>query len=386
MPFTSLIIIIILAIAVMACIVLLFSRRQGDSASQVKQDLIEKLNDGQLKSLQTLQDGLQKGRQETSEQVRAALNDTRKQIIEQVEKLTGVTEARLKEISGQVDKRLDAGFEKTNQTFTDIVKRLALIDQAQQKITELSGNVVSLKSLLNDKRSRGAFGEVQLSALIRNVLPEQHFGLQVTLPNDKRADCMLYLPKPTGNIVIDAKFPLENFQRLMDSHVSELDKKVAEQHFKQDIKKHIRDIAERYIIPGTTADGAIMFIPAEAIFAEIHSHHPELVELAHQSKVWLASPTTMMAILTTARAVLKDDATKQQVHIMQEHLRALGEDFSRFQKRMDGLQRHIEQANDDVKQVNISAKKISGRFEKIEQVELSDSETSLAIANDTTET
>jgi len=340
--------------------------------ARVKQELIEKLGSNQIGTLQVLHDGMQKGRIETAEQVRVALHNTTKEISERVEKLTQVTEARLKEISGQVEKRLNEGFEKTNQTFADILKRLALIDQAQQKITELSGNVVSLKDLLNDKRSRGAFGEVQLTALIRNVLPEQHFAFQHTLSNEKRADCILFLPEPTGNIVIDAKFPLENYQKLMDEALSPPEHKLAEQQFRRDIKKHIQDIADKYIIPGETTDGAILFIPAEAVFSEIHAHYPDLVEASHKAKVWLASPTTMMAILTTVRAVLKDDATRHQVHIIQEHLRALAEDFSRFQQRMDGLERHIAQANEDVRHVNISARKITSRFGKIEKVELDD--------------
>ena len=342
---------------------------QAPVAAQT-QSLIEKMAAQQLQTLQALQDGLQKGRQETSQQVQEALLQTRRDLTERVEKLTQMTETRLQEMSGQVDKRLNEGFEKTNQTFTDIIKRLALIDQAQQKITELSGNVVSLKDLLNDKRSRGAFGEVQLSALIRNVIPEQHFEFQATLSNGKRADCILYLPQPTGNVVIDAKFPMENYQKLANSDLSELERRQGEQLFKRDIKKYIQDIAAKYIIPGETTDGAIMFIPAEAVFAEIHAHHAELVEASHQAKVWLASPSTMMAILTTVRSVIRDDATRQQVHIIRDHLRLLAEDFGRFQQRMDGLQRHIEQANDDVRQVNISARKISSRFEKIEQVEL----------------
>jgi len=335
----------------------------------VKVELLQTLSDHQLKSLQAVQDGLHKGRVETSEQVKAALFESARSLNERIEKLTETTDVKLKEISGQVDKRLAEGFEKTTVTFADVVKRLALIDQAQQKISELSGNVVSLKDLLADKRSRGAFGEIQLASLIRNVLPESSFGLQVTLNNGNRADCMLYLPEPTGNVVIDSKFPLENFQRLVNTQLGEADRKTAEQQFRQDIKKHIKDISEKYIIPGETSDGAIMFIPAEAIFAEIHAHYPDLVEASYKAKVWLASPTTMMAILTTVRAVLKDDATKKQVHIIQRHLQGLGKDFERWQKRMDDLQRHIEQANKDVQDVNISAKKISGHFDKIEKVE-----------------
>ncbi len=338
----------------------------------IKQQLADKISAQHLITIQVLQDGLQKGRSETAEQVKTALTDSSKAISLQMEKLANLTENRLKEISGQVEKRLNEGFEKTTQTFTDIVKRLALIDEAQKKITELSGNVVSLKDLLNDKRSRGAFGEIQLSTLIRNIFPEheKHCAFQHTLSNGKRADCILFLPKPTGNLVVDSKFPLEAYQRLMDTSLSETDRRVAEQQFRRDIKKHIQDIAEKYIIPEETAEGAIMFIPAEAVFAEIHAHYPDLVEASYQAKVWLASPTTMMAILTTIRAVLKDDATKQQVHIIQQHLQVLGQDFGRFQQRMDGLQRHIEQAHQDVQEVNVSARKITSRFGKIEQVNL----------------
>src|SRR5262249_24092824 len=160
----------------------------------------------------------------------------------------------------------------------DVIKRLALIDAAQKKITELSTNVVSLQEILNDKRSRGAFGEVQLSALIYNMIPEHHFSFQHQLSNNRRPDCMLFLPEPTGNIAIDAKFPSENYQLLMDSTLSDTDKQQVQRQFKIDIRKHIQDIADKYIIPGETADGAVMFIPAEAIFAEIHAHHVDLVQ------------------------------------------------------------------------------------------------------------
>ncbi|HVY53170.1 MAG TPA: DNA recombination protein RmuC, partial [Gammaproteobacteria bacterium] len=289
-----------------------------------------------------------------------------------VEALTLTTDNRLKEINQQVEKRLSDGFQKTNETFNDIIKRLALIDAAQKQISELSTNVVSLQEVLTDKRSRGTFGEVQLSALIRNVLPEQHFSLQHQLSTNKRPDCMLFLPEPSGNIAIDAKFPLENFRLLIESSLVDSERKAVEQQFRQDIKKHIQDIAEKYIIPGETADGAIMFIPAEAIFAEIHARYPDLVETAHRSKVWLVSPTTLMAVLTTARAVLKDAATRKQLHIIQEHLRLLSKDFQRFQDRMDNLAKHIEQAHTDVSQVHMSAKKITQRFTAIEQVEVED--------------
>jgi DNA recombination protein RmuC len=336
-----------------------------------------------LQTLKILQDTLQQGFQETRIQVKDALKDYAEDVGTRVQTLTNTTDLRLREINQQVEKRLAEGFEKTTQTFSDVIKRLALIDAAQKKITELSSNVVSLQEILTDKKTRGAFGEVQLSALIRNVIPEQHCVFQHTLSNGKRTDCMLFLPEPSGNIAIDAKFPLENYRHLIDSSLSELERKSAEQQFKIDIRKHIQDIAEKYIIPGETADGAIMFIPAESVFAEIHAHHSELVEIAHRAKVWLVSPTTMMAILTTARAVLKDAATRKQLHIIQKHLNLLAADFERFQKRMDNLAKHIEQAHTDVNEVHTSAKKITQRFGQIEKVELNDDKVeSTLLAND----
>lgn len=279
---------------------------------------------------------------------------------------------RLGEISGQVEQRLNKGFEKTTETFTDVVKRLALIDEAQKRITELSSSVVSLQEVLTDKRSRGAFGEVQMAGLISNIMPEDSYALQYSLSNGKRVDCMMFLPEPTGNIAIDSKFPLDSFQKMMDNEASESDRLSAEKQFRLDIKKHIKDIASKYIIENETADGAIMFIPAEAVFAEIHAHQPRLVEEAQRARVWMVSPTTLMAVLTTARAVLKDSATRKQVHVIQDHLVSLAKDFDRFRKRMDNLSRHIQQANKDVDDVHRSATKISSRFDKIEKVEITD--------------
>lgn len=284
---------------------------------------------------------------------------------------------RLNDISGQVEHRLSKGFEKTTETFTDVVKRLALIDEAQKRITELSSNVVSLQEVLTDKRSRGAFGEVQMAGLIGNVMPEGSYALQHSLSNGTRVDCMMFLPDPTGHIAIDSKFPLDSFQKMMDDEASDADRLNAEKQFRLDIKKHIKDIASKYIIENETADGAIMFIPAEAVFAEIHAHQPQLVDEAQRARVWMVSPTTLMAVLTTARAVLKDSATRKQVHVIQDHLVSLAKDFDRFRIRMDNLSRHIQQANKDVKDVHISASKISSRFEKIERVELKEEDIEL---------
>ena len=324
----------------------------------------------QGEALKALQDSLQTGIQVVQAQVTGALTRTSEDLGKRVESLTRSTDERLRDISGQVDKRLSEGFEKTTATFADVLKRLALIDEAQKKITELSSNVVSLQEVLSDKRSRGAFGEVQLNALVRNVMPESTFSLQHTLSNERVADCVLFLPHPTGNVAIDAKFPLEAYHRLTDIALPEVERRQAERQFKQDIRKHIQDISEKYIIPGETSDGAIMFIPAEAVFAEIQAHHGDLVHASQRARVWMVSPTTLMAILNTSRAVLKDEATRQQVHIIQQHLAELARDFDRFQRRMDNLAKHVRLANRDVEEVNVSAQKISNRFEKIESVEL----------------
>jgi DNA recombination protein RmuC len=343
-----------------------------DSITRLLFEQRQQFSEHQLHGLKTIIESMQAGMNDVRAQITSALNNHATELSLRVEKLTQTTDAKLQEISTQVDKRLAEGFEKTTATFTDVVKRLALIDEAQKKITDLSSNIVNLQEILSDKRARGAFGEVQLSALLHNVLPQDNFALQHTLSNDKRVDCLLFLPEPTGNIAVDAKFPLENYQKLSNPHLSEDERSVAQQQFRLDIRKHIQDIAGKYIIPGETADGAIMFIPAEAVFAEIHGHYPELVELSHRSRVWLVSPSTLMAILTTARAVIKDAATRQQIHIIQEHLILLGKDFERFQGRMDNLTKHINQAHEDVAAVHKSSKKISSRFNSIEQVELTD--------------
>lgn len=337
----------------------------------------------QLESLKLQQENLSQGMTEVRKQLSEALEKNGNDLGKKVDALTQSTDMRLKEISGEVDKRLNEGFEKTTATFADVIKRLALIDEAQKKITELSVNVVSLQEVLADKRSRGAFGEVQLNSLVRNVMPENSFSLQHSLSNNTRVDCILFLPEPSGNICIDSKFPLESFRKMTDIDVNQTDRSIAEKQFKKDIKKHIFDIANKYIVAGETADGAMMFIPAEAVFAEIHAHHYDLVELAQRARVWLVSPTTLMAVLTTARAVLKDSATRKQVHLIQQHLSILSKDFGRFQSRMDNLSKHIEQASKDVNEVNTSAKKISSRFEKIEKVELLDEASEQLLKSDT---
>lgn len=369
--------IIALLILILGAVLLLVAQRylSGQTENLQRQQALtlvtQQIQQLQLQQQKELHQVLQQNRLELQQSVLQNLQNHTQTLAHTLNQLSETVYERLKDITGMVEKRLSQGFEKTQQTFADVVKRLALIDEAQKRITELSGNVVSLQSLLTDKRSRGAFGEVQLEHLLSNMLPQNAYSLQATLSNGKRADCLLHLPGKLGNMVIDAKFPLESYQKMVDPKTGPADLHQAQLQFARDIKKHIQDIAEKYIIAEETAESAIMFIPAEAIFADIHGHHPELVSLSHQKKVWLTSPTTMMAILTTISAVIKDEQTREQVHVIQAHLKALAKDFERFQNRMDGLQRHIEQAHQDVQSVNTSAKKLTSRFVKIEQVKLS---------------
>lgn len=292
-------------------------------------------------------------------------------LTQSIESLGKIVDARLQEIGGKVSERLDEGFKKTNETFANVMARLATIDEAQKKIDGLTVNMVSLQELLGDKRSRGAYGEVQLEGLVRNVLPPDSFKMQHTFENDTRVDCALFLPQPTGTVAVDSKFPLENYHKMFDSSLSEAAQNLAEKQFKLDVKKHVDDIAAKYIIPNVTSDGAVMFIPAEAVFAEIHAYHPEIIDYAMNKRVWLVSPTTLMAVLNTARAVLKDVEMRKQVHIIKDELGKLGKDFERFDIRMKKLADNIRQANDNAQEVHKSSQKISRRFAQIERVELS---------------
>jgi DNA recombination protein RmuC len=334
--------------------------------------------EAQLESLADLRSKLEQRFGHVQQSIEQRLGEMSVQQIEKLagsnEKIQEILHRRLNEISGQVEQRLVKGFEKTTETFNNVVERLAKIDEAQKRITELSANVVSLQEVLTDKRSRGAFGEAQMMILVRNSLPESCFAEQFSLGSGARVDCMLFLPQPTGNVPVDAKFPLDTYKQMVKTELPAIERQLAERQFRVDIRKHINDIADKYIVPGETADGAIMFLPAEAVFAEIHAYHQELVELAQHRHVWLASPTTLMAILTTASAVMKDAATREQVHLIQEHLKILGKDFERFSERMTKLAIHIRQANKDVDDIHISAKKISSRFVKIENVELDELE------------
>ncbi len=358
----------------------------GDRLNASSQDSGEKLKQSVSLELQATRDAMQalqlavletlhKTLSEQGKSQQALINDTMLKatttLTQSIESLSKVVDARLEEIGGKVSVRLDEGFKKTNETFISVMERLATIDEAQKKIDGLTVNMVSLQELLGDKRSRGAYGEVQLEGLVRNVLPVNSFSMQHTFENGSRVDCALFLPEPTGTVAVDSKFPLENYHKMFDSSLSDAEQNLAEKQFKADIKKHVDDISTKYIIPNVTSDGAVMFIPAEAVFAEIHAYHPEIIDYAMIKRVWLVSPTTLMAVLNTARAVLKDVEMRKQVHIIKDELGKLSKDFERFDVRMKKLADNIRQAHDNAQEVHKSSQKITSRFKQIERVELS---------------
>ena len=345
------------------------------STRSAMQELQLVQNSSLAQTRETVLETLHKTLSEQGKAQQSLINDTMLKatttLTQSVESLGKIVDSRLEQIGGKVSDRLDEGFKKTNETFVSVMERLATIDEAQKKIDGLTVNMVSLQELLGDKRSRGAYGEVQLEGLVRNVLPASSFSMQHSFANGTRVDCALFLPEPTGTVAVDSKFPLENYHRMFDKSLNKLEQDAATKQFKADLKKHVDDIANKYIIPNVTSDGAVMFIPAEAVFAEIHAYHPEVIDYAMVKRVWLVSPTTLMAVLNTARAVLKDVEMRKQVHIIKDELGKLSKDFERFDVRMKKLADNIRQANDNAQEVHISSQKITNRFKQIERVELS---------------
>ncbi len=294
--------------------------------------------------------------------IAAAINEQKLAVLKIMdEKLLAVTKS--------VGEGLQQNTAKTAETLTDLRERLAKIDVAQQKISSLSEQVVSLQEVLSNKQARGAFGEIQLNDLVTSILPPNAYEFQVVLSNGKRADCVLKLPNPPGTIVIDSKFPLESYQALRNA-ADEREKAEAERFFRASVLKHIKDIAEKYIIQGETAESALMFLPSEAIYAELHANFTDVVEVSYRSKVWIVSPTTLMATLNTVRAVLKDARMREQAGVIQKEVGTLIEDITRLDSRIESLGRHFKQAGEDIDSIKVSSSKIGRRIRRIEDIEL----------------
>ena len=279
-------------------------------------------------------------------------------------------------LNDKVNSRLDENFEKTNKTFTSVLERLSKIDEAQKKIDGLSNDIVSLQGILTDKKTRGIFGEVNLHQILSSVFGENNkvYKMQYPLENGTIVDCMLFTPEPLGMIGIDSKFPLENYRQMVDKNNSKEMRSQAEKLFKADMKKHIDAISSKYIIPGVTTDQAILFLPAEAIFAEVNAYHSDIIEYAYKKRVWITSPTTLISTLTTIQVMIKNLERDKYASIIHQELKLLDEEFKRYKDRWDKLSRSIDTVSKDVKEIHTTTEKITKRFNSINQVEMSDND------------
>lgn len=282
---------------------------------------------------------------------------------------------KLNEINNKVNSRIDENFDKTNKTFINVLERLSKIDEAQKKIDNLSVDIVSLENILTDKKTRGIFGEVNLYNILKNIFGEKNdllYKTQVKLSNSYIADSVIYAPLPLGTIAIDSKFPLENYRIMVDKKKSDIERNNAFKQFKIDVKKHIDDISNKYIIEGETSDQAMMFIPAEAIFAEINAYHSDLVEYAYKKRVWLTSPTTLISTLTMIMMIIQNIERDKYTSVIHEELNKLGVEFTRFKDRFDKLSKSVLIVNKDIESFNITTDKIKKKFDSISSAKLNE--------------
>jgi len=277
-------------------------------------------------------------------------------------------ERRLEDVQKSMGETLHGTSNRTARSLGALQERLETIDRAQAKIEKLSGDVLSLQDILSNKQTRGAFGEIQLNDIVSKALPSDSYSLQATLSNGKRADCLIHLPNPPGPIVIDSKFPLEAYEALIRADTPHT-KAEAERAFRVAIRTHIKAISERYILEGETADGALMFLPSEAVYAELHAHFPEVVRDGFAARVWIVSPTTCMATLNTMRAILKDARMQAQAGEIRKQIAALHRDVELVVERVGKLNTHFSQARRDVEGINIAAERAGKRAGQLESFE-----------------
>ena len=274
-------------------------------------------------------------------------------------------EQRLALVQQQMNENLHGSARRTAQSLGDLQQRLSVIDKAQDNITKLSSDVLSLQDILSNKQTRGAYGEIQLNDIVTKALPSDSYTLQATLSNGNRPDCLIHLPNPPGHIVIDSKFPLESYEALRNAK-TDRDLNEAAKFLRASIKKHIKDISSKYIIEGETADGALMFLPSEAVYAELHANFPELVREGFAARVWIVSPTTCMATLNTMRAILKDARMREQAGAIRRELGLLFQDVERLGTRVENLDRHFGQAVKDLSEIKISSDKAGRRARRLD--------------------
>jgi DNA recombination protein RmuC len=286
---------------------------------------------------------------------------------------------RLDHVSQRVGQSLEQTTTKTRESLAQLGERLAVMDEAQKNIIDLSNQMVSLQDILSNKQARGAFGEIQLKDLVEGIMPPGSYDFQASVGDNRRVDCLLKLPNPPGPIAIDAKFPLESWQRLQNAE-TDPEKIQAARDFSADILKHVKDIRERYIVPGETGEAALMFLPSEAIYAELHARYANVVEQSFRERVYIVSPTTLWATLNTVRAVFRDVQMREQAHVIQKEVEVMLTDVGRLDERVGKLSAHFTQASRDIEAIQTSSKKITRRGERIRELEL-DEEDDEALAD-----
>lgn len=364
----DIILVIMLVIVQVILIVMIFYliQKQRQTAQQVEHTIREQM----LRENGGLYEKLIGMNHQVEKELYAFRTQFQKSVTMDFEAFNTRIDQRIFLMQKQIDEKLHVNLESSHQTFSKIIERLTIIDQAQQKIDALSTNIMSLQDILNDKKARGTFGEIQLHTIFQTVFGKNDriYKMQYSLPNQTIADLILFAPEPLGNIAIDAKFPLENYQLLIQNKQEQ--QKYYEKLFKQDMKKHIDAIQKKYIIPGVTAEYAILFLPAEAIFSYIYAYTPEIVEYAYQKQVWLVSPTTLMAILSTLQAVLRNMERDKYADVIKQELIALSKEFMRYESRWENLVKHLDQVTKDVKDVSITSNKITKKFHEISEVQL----------------
>ena len=289
------------------------------------------------------------------------------------EKMNDKIERNLLAINEKVNDRLDKSFEKTNKTFTSVLERLTKIDEAQKKIDGLSTEIVSLQSVLTDKKTRGTFGEVNLEYILQNAFGAKSSGIyeiQHKFKNGYIVDALLFAPAPLGTISIDSKFPLESYQKMTDKNRSRDERMLYEKAFVSDVKKHIDAISSKYIVPGETTEEAIMFLPAEAIFAEINAYHTELLTYAYNKKVWITGPTTLISTLSIISMILKNMERDKYTQVIHNELNKLSVEFSRYKDRWDKLAKNVKSVNASIDELQITSDKITKKFDSINNVDI----------------
>ena len=344
-------ILLILAICLIIALLFMISRKKS---SNIQSDSMAELK-GQL-----------------SQMVQAS-SQQQQNITSQLSEQSARMEQTLSNFRQQLGHSLQQQTQSTHDNLTKLSERLAVIDRANSQITELTGQVTQLHNILANKTERGAFGEVQLENLVKTVLPPNSYAFQVTLPNQKRADCILKLPNPPGDIVIDSKFPLDAWYNLQNSETKE-QQIAARRQLAISVRGHVKDIQDKYIIAGSTAESACLFLPSEAVYAELHANLPDVIDASYKARVWIVSPTTMMATLNTVRAVLRDARLREQTAIIQSEMLKLIEDVSRLDARVENLNRHFSQVQKDISEIQTSTSRISKRSYRITELEVPEDE------------